>query len=64
MQKINPKLLNIGVYLAAPILLGVYAGFQLDKHYSTKNFWTLTLLIVGTVSSFYNLWKLIKELSK
>lgn len=62
MQKIDPTLLNAGMYLATPILLGVFFGYQLDKRFSTAPFWLLTLLLLGTVSSFYNLWKLSKQI--
>lgn len=61
MRKLNPSLLNAGMYLATPILLGVFVGYQLDKYFDTKPIWLLVLLLFGTVSSFYNLWKLSKE---
>ncbi len=62
MQKINPNVLNVGMYLATPLLAGVFIGYQLDKYFKTSPFWMITLILLGTVSSFYNLWKLSKEI--
>ncbi|MBP6044778.1 MAG: AtpZ/AtpI family protein [Microgenomates group bacterium] len=61
MRKINPSLLNAGMYLATPLLLGVFLGYQLDRYFHTAPFWMIAFILFGTVSSFYNLWKLSKE---
>ena len=53
--------LNIGVYLITPILLGVIIGYNLDIYLKRKPLFTLLFIILGAVSSFYNLFKLTKE---
>lgn len=58
----NPTLLNAGMYLATPLLLAVFLGYQLDTYFHTKPVWMIVLILFGTISSFYNLWKLSKEI--
>lgn len=53
--------LNIGLYLIIPILIGVFLGYNMDIWFNSKPFFLIVLLILGTFSSFYNLWKLTKE---
>ena len=53
--------LNIGFYLITPILLGVLLGYNLDVWFKSKPYFLILFLILGTLSSFYNLWKLTKE---
>ncbi len=53
--------LNIGFYLLVPILLGVFLGYNMDIWFNSKPFFLVLFLILGTISSFYNLWKLTKE---
>ncbi len=55
------KSLNIGYYLITPLLLGVFFGYWIDKILRTKPVFLLIFLILGIVSSFYNLWKLTQE---
>lgn len=53
--------LNVGAYLIVPILLGVFIGYQLDSRLKTKPLFLIVFLLLGTVSTFYNLIKLTKE---
>lgn len=65
-KKINKDLLsinslNIGAYLITPILLGVFIGYNLDIYLNSKPIFILFFILLGTFSSFYNLFKLTKE---
>lgn len=55
------KYINIGYYLISPIILGVLFGVFIDIKFGTKPRFTLFLIFLGSISTFYNLWKLIKE---
>ncbi|OGK17678.1 hypothetical protein A3D80_04505 [Candidatus Roizmanbacteria bacterium RIFCSPHIGHO2_02_FULL_40_13b] len=55
------KSLNIGYYLLTPLLVGVFLGLFLDNTFKTKGVFVIILIILGTVSTFYNLYKLTKE---
>ena len=50
--------LDLGLYLALPIVLGALAGQWLDQKFKTKAVFTIVLLLFGTISVFYNLYKL------
>ncbi|OGK10111.1 hypothetical protein A2767_00365 [Candidatus Roizmanbacteria bacterium RIFCSPHIGHO2_01_FULL_35_10] len=52
--------LNLGYYLIIPLLLGLFLGIWLDKLFSSQPFFLLLLFALGVVSSFYNLWKVVK----
>ncbi len=52
---------DIGIYLLIPLLIGVFIGYNLDLRLKTKPLFTIIFLSLGTVSSFYNLWKLTKK---
>ncbi len=56
------KSINMGYYLITPLLIGLFIGYWLDKVFNTKPFFLLLLLSVGVISSFYILWKIVKEL--
>jgi len=53
--------LNLGYYIVAPLLIGVFFGFWLDKVLKTKPVFVLIFLGGGLIGSFYNLWKITKE---
>lgn len=55
------KYSSIGYYLVTPILLGVFIGFGLDTFFTTKPFFIVSGIVFGSISTFYNLYKLIKE---
>ncbi len=51
---------GIGYVLVVPLILGVVAGLGLDRLFGTR-FFVIVGIIFGTVSSFYNLWKIVKD---
>lgn len=55
------KYLNFGVYIAAPILMGLTIGLFLDTLLKVKPLLTVFFLFIGTSSGFYNIYKIIKE---
>lgn len=55
------KYANVGYYVVTPLLVGVFLGLGLDAYFRTKPVFTVTLIILGTVSVFYNLFKLTKD---
>lgn len=55
------KYSNIGYYLVTPLLLGVAAGIGLDNLLHTKPLFTVCLIFLGTIATFYNLYKLVNE---
>jgi len=55
------KYFNIGYYLIVPIIIFLMLGLWVDKVLKTKPFFVLFFLLLGVLSSFYNLYRLIKE---
>ncbi len=55
------KFMNVGFYLAVPILLGLFGGIWVDKMLKTKPIFTLIFISLGVIAAFYNLYKLIKD---
>ncbi len=53
--------LNVGIFILVPILVGLGVGYYLDNLFKTKPLFIILLLLLGIVSSFYNLWRLIKK---
>lgn len=49
---------DLGMYLAAPLLIAVFVGRYLDERFNKGAFFTILLLIFGTITVFYNLYKL------
>ncbi len=58
---IPPEYFNLGFYLALPLLIGVFLGQHLDRKFGTKGQFTLSLIIFGTISVFYNLFRLYNK---
>lgn len=58
---IDPMYLNLGFYLAVPLVGGVFLGSYLDTKFHTKPVLTLTFIVIGLVSTFYNLYKTLKN---
>jgi len=52
--------INVGYSLVTPILIGVIIGLALDNKFHTKPYLTVFFIFFGALSSFYNLFKLIK----
>ena len=52
--------INVGYSLVTPILIGVIIGLTLDNKFHSKPVFTVLFIFLGMVSSFYNLFKMIK----
>lgn len=52
--------INVGYSLIIPLLLGVIIGLVLDSRFQSKPVFTVIFILLGAISSFYNLFKLIK----
>lgn len=58
---IPTEYLNLGMYFLVPILVGLFIGQWLDKRFDRKGFFTILLMSIGVIASFYNLIKLYKQ---
>ena len=58
---IPPEYMNLGLYLALPLLIGGFLGQFLDRKFGTKAIFTISFIIFGTISVFYNLFKLYSK---
>jgi len=56
-----PEYLNLGLYLVVPLIIAVAVGIYLDNKFGTKGTFTLIGIGFGTISIFYNLYKLYKK---
>ncbi|MEK7597654.1 MAG: AtpZ/AtpI family protein [Patescibacteria group bacterium] len=56
--------INVGYSLVTPILIGVIIGLAVDNKFHTKPYFTVFFIFFGMVSSFYNLYKMIKQDAK
>ena len=56
------KYLNIGYYLVTPMLIGVIVGLYLDSQFKSKPLFILIFLFLGIAGTFYNLYKVTKNL--
>ncbi len=55
------KYSNIGYYLLTPLVLGVVVGLGLDRFFETKPLFTFLLIIIGFISTIFNLIKIVRE---
>lgn len=53
------KYTDIGYYLVTPLLIGVFLGLFFSR-ITGKEFFVLVGIIGGAISTFYNLFRLIK----
>lgn len=60
-QPLDIRYLNVGFYLVTPILAGVFLGLGIDYWLRTKPLFFSLFLLLGTLSCFYNLFKLMKD---
>lgn len=58
---VPPEYLNLGMYLVIPLMLGVMIGIYLDNSWKAGGKFTLIGIGFGTISIFYNLYKLYKK---
>lgn len=54
------KYLNVGFYLVTPLLVGVLGGAYADMKFQSKPAGVTIGIVIGAVSTFYNLFKLIR----
>lgn len=52
---------DIGYYIIAPLIAGVFLGLSLDKLFKTESVFFLIFLGLGTISAFYNMYKIYKD---
>jgi F0F1-type ATP synthase assembly protein I len=56
----NISLTSLGWELALPIFGGVFIGYEIDQALiNSKHLFTVSLLILGILIGYYNLYKLI-----
>jgi F0F1-type ATP synthase assembly protein I len=53
--------MDVGLYIAIPLLMGVAAGLFLDGRFGTKPVFVLICIGLGAIASFYNLFRLVKK---
>ena len=58
----NFKYSSAGIYIVVPIFLGLTIGLILDNLFKKGPTFTLVFLFFGTIGSFYNLYRLYKDL--
>lgn len=56
------KYLSMGYYLVTPMLIGIIVGLYLDSRFKSKPLYILVFLFLGLAGTFYNLWKVTKEI--
>ncbi|MDO8609965.1 MAG: AtpZ/AtpI family protein [bacterium] len=60
-SKLDANMFNIGYYLSTPLIIGVFFGLIADNYFLSKPKGVLIGIVLGTISSFYNLYRLIKN---
>lgn len=61
LYKTLAKYTGVGYYLVTPLLVGVFLGLSIDSYLHIQPRFTIFGLILGTISTMYNLYKLVKE---
>lgn len=51
---------QIGISMMTPILLCIFIGYQLDKHFQTK-YWFIVFMVLGILSAFRNVYYMTKQ---
>lgn len=64
LKSVPPEYFNLGFYLVTPLLLGVVGGFFLDRRFGHQHTFIIVGLTLGTIATFYNLFKLVKDSDK
>lgn len=55
------KYLGIGYYVGAPLIIGAFLGVLADIFFKTKPLFIIIFIIIGTIGTFYNLFKSTKN---
>jgi len=58
------KYSGLGIQLSATIIVFLFAGLWLDKHFETKFIFTLVFVFLGFVGVFYKIFAVLKELEQ
>jgi len=56
------RLVGVGWFLAASVIIGIVAGLFLDEWLGTKVIFTLLGVLVGITVAFYGLYQMVKPL--
>lgn len=56
--------MDLGVYLVVPLLVGLGLGIVLDSKLGIKPVGIIFGLVLGAIGSFFNLLKIVQEFSK
>jgi len=56
--------MDLGMYLLVPLLAGIGVGIVLDVKFGTKPLCVISGLLLGTVGSFFNLLKIVRQFSQ
>lgn len=51
---------QIGITMMTPILLCIFIGYQLDKHFETK-IWFIIFMVLGIITAFRNVHYITKQ---
>lgn len=51
---------NIGYYISAAVLIGLFAGYQADNFFGTSPLFTLSLTFLGMAAGMLELFKVTK----
>ena len=55
--------MSIGMVISSPIAGGVLFGYLLDGRFGTSPWLSVTGLILGTISGFTGLWRILKRMA-
>lgn len=55
---------SLGFTISFPVVLGAMSGAIIDIKTNFKPFFTLVFLVIGTLISFYNMYKILKDTLK
>ena len=61
---VGRRLAQIGVLgwiIVTPMLLGVFAGHWLDRHFHSGLFWTAPLMLLGLALGCWSAWRWVKS---
>ena len=53
------RLTGLGWYIAACVLIGIFAGIGLDKLLGTQVLFTLLGIILGSIAAFWGVYKMV-----
>ena len=56
------RLIGVGFYIAACILLGIFVGLWLDGKLNTEPIFMIVGLLVGLVVAFYGVYQMVRPL--